>query len=48
VLCLPTFLQAYVTHIFSKAQDPDYKAAPRIHDARVKEFVKAFSDFIDR
>jgi len=46
--CLPAFLQAYVTHIFSKSQDPEYKTAPAIHDARVQEFVAAFSDFVGR
>lgn len=48
VLCLPAFKQAYVTHIFHKSQDPDYRRAGPTHDARAAEFIDGFKGFLDR
>lgn len=47
-LCLPAFKQAYVTHIFHKSHDPDYKRAGPTHDARAAEFIDGFKGFLDR
>jgi hypothetical protein len=47
-LCLPAFKQAFVTHVFHKSQDPDYKRAVATHDARASEFIDGFKGFLDR
>ena len=48
VLCLPAFSQAYVTHIFHKSHDPNYKRAAAVHDARAAEFIGTFQDFMSK
>ena len=39
---------AVVSHLFSKATDPNYREAPRIHDARVKKYFDTFTAFLSK
>lgn len=47
-ICLPSFRQAFITHVFHKSQDPDYRRAVMAHDARAAEFIEGFKGFLDR
>ncbi len=48
VLCLPAFRQAYVTHLFHKSSDPQYRRAVNTHDTRASEFITDFNAFLAR
>lgn len=37
-----------MTHIFHKSQDPNYKRAAAVHDARAAEFIGTFQDFMSK
>lgn len=47
-LCLPRFRQAYITHLFHKSSDPQYRKAVTTHDARASEFISDFNAFLNR
>lgn len=48
ILCLPSYGQAYVVHVFHKAQDPKYRRAVPTHNMRLVEFVEDFNRFMDK
>lgn len=48
VLCFPDYKQAYVTHVFHKSQDKDYKTALATHDSRAGKFVDSFTKFVNK
>lgn len=47
-VCLPDYEVAVVSHLFSKATDPNYRSAPKTHDARVKKYFDTFTGFLSR
>lgn len=48
VLCFPAYSQAYVTHVFHKSQDKDYKNALATHDKRAAKFIESFTSFVNK
>lgn len=47
-VCLPDYKAAIVSHLFHKSSDPNYREAPRVHDARVKKYFDTFTGFLAR
>jgi hypothetical protein len=46
--CFPQARHAVAVHVFHKSQDPDYRRAVRIHDARLENYFRSFQAFIER
>ncbi|MHB8584818.1 MAG: hypothetical protein ACYDDF_03135 [Thermoplasmatota archaeon] len=48
VLCFPAYEQAFVTHVFHKSADPQYKTATSTHNRRAGEYIESFTAFVSK